>query len=389
MAKKGSEMLEILKGIELAAGNGKKKAKLTMWTEKEVGDIVSYGLPGIDAASACGGHPKGKIIEIYGPESSGKSFAALKMIAAYQAAGMNAALVDVEHSFWGPWAAQHGVDISKLIYGQDFISGEQAMKYAQLCCESKSFGLVVIDSIAALMPQSEIDSDMDDKARVGSHAAMMSRCLKKLQDVASKTDTTILCINQIRMKIGGYGNPEDTPGGKALKFYAAQRISLRRMGIEIGKVDGVNKPIGIRTKVKFEKNRIGQPFGEDEFVIFFVPGFNTPVVQLVNLAIRLKVVPPRKASDDDDDKKTYHWKVDGELEDTKCSSAADLAEWFEANDSVIELLDLVVAKAAKANESGKEVVVPDEVLAIRTAPPTVKSEGEVVEDEDQQDEDKT
>lgn len=360
-AKKGSEMLSILEGIEISVGN-KKKPKLTTWTDREMCDMFTYGLPALDSASNCGGSPRGRVIEIYGPESCGKSYTALKMIAAFQAAGENVCLIDVEHSFWGPWAAQQGVDINKLVYGQNFTSGEQAMDYAKEVCKTGKFALVVIDSIAALLPKAESESEFTDNARVGAHAAMMSRTLRVVQDEASKTDTTLVCINQTRTKIGGYGDPEETPGGKALKFYATHRISLRRVGIEKGKVDGTEKPIGIRTKVKFVKNKTGQPFGEDEFVIYFAAGSNTPIVQLVNLAIRLKVVGGRKASEEDEDIKHYHWKVDGDLVDTGCGSAADLAEWFEAQDLVLDVLNMVEAKAKE-----KVVEVPEEVTAIRTS----------------------
>jgi recombination protein RecA len=365
MAGKKSDVVDILKDIESSLGNS-KKPKLTLWTERSQGDIMTYGVSGVDNASNCAGHVRGGVIEVYGAESCGKSWLALQVMAAYQKAGELAALIDVEHSFWGPWAAQQGVDISKLIYGQDFTCGEQAMNYAKALCETGKFGIVVIDSIAALMPRSEVEANLDDPARVGAHAAMMSRCLRAVQDAASKTKTTLLCINQVRNKIGGYGNPEETPGGKALKFYAAQRIELRRVNVEKSKVDGKDVAIGVRTKVTFIKNKVGQPFGTDEFMIFFSPDSNTPVLQLVNIALKLRVISTRKASEEDEDIKTYHWKVGDDMEDTKCSSAADLAEWFVANDLVLEVLDLVEAKNKEAKEKGKDVEIPEEVLMLRS-----------------------
>ena len=359
-AKKGSEILELMKDVELAVGN-KKKPRLMVGNAIKDETIVSFGVPSIDAASNAGGHPRGVIIELFGPESSGKSFAAYKAIASYQAAGMNAALIDIENAFWASWIAKAGVDLGKLVVGQDFESGEQALMYVQKLAETKAFGIIVVDSIAALLPQAEADSKLDKNARVGAHAAMMSRCLRLLQGVMSRTGTTLICINQTRNKIGVmFGNPEDTPGGKALKFYAGMRIGLQHIGKEKAKIDGVEKVVGIRTKVKFIKNKVGQPYGEDEFVIYHVEGINTPMVQLVNLAIRLKVVT-RKAFDEDDEKnKTFSWKsADGDIEDTTCATASDLAEWFEANDLVPEVVKRVIEKAKKS-----EIDVPDEILTL-------------------------
>ena len=380
-SKKAADMLEILQGVESSAGN-KKKAKLSFWNDKEMGSIVSFGIPSVDTASNIGGHKRGDIIEIFGPESSGKSYTAYKMMAQYQAQGLNVALLDVEHAFWGPWVAKAGVNLAKVVYGQDFESGEQTMLYAQKMAESGAFGIIVIDSIAALLPQSEANSSLDENARVGAHAAMMSRCLRTLMGVMSRTETTLVCINQTRVKIGVmFGNPEDTPGGKALKFYAGMRIGLQFIGKEMAKVDGVDKPVGIRTKVKFIKNKVGQPFGEDEMVIYHVEGINTPMVQLVNLAIRLRVVPGRKAFDEDNsdkklaEKKTYVWKdSDGDPQDTSCTTASDLADWFEANDLVPTVVDMVIAKAKI-----KGVEVPPEVLLLK-ASDTSKTPAEVTED---------
>lgn len=361
MATKKSDILELLKGVEAAVGN-KKKPRLFLGNQLSDATIIPFGIPSIDAASNAGGHPRGIIIEIYGPESSGKSYAAYKMIASYQSLGLNCCLLDVEGAYWPSWIASAGVDITKLVIGQTFDSGEQAMMYAEKLAETKAFGLIVVDSIAALLPQNEAKADMDDSAKVGAHAAMMSRCLRKLQGVTQKTDTTMLCINQTRSKIGVmFGNPETTPGGAALKFYAGMRIGLQRIGIEKAKVDGIEGPIGIRTKCRFEKNKVGQPFGTDEFVIYHIEGVNTPMVQLVNLAIRLKVVPGRRAfNEDDPDKKTFIWKDgEGEANDTECATASDLAEWFEANQMVPKVVAMIVAKA-----KGKDVEVPPEVVAL-------------------------
>lgn len=373
--KKGFDMQAVLAGVEIQTGN-KKKPKLRLATDIVANDIISFGIPSVDAASNTSGHPRGEIIEIFGPESSGKSYTAYKLIASYQAAGLNACLIDVEHAFWLPWVAQAGVDISKLVIGQDFDSGEQAFVYAQKIAETNDFGVIVIDSIAALLPQSEADSSMDANARVGAHAAMMSRCLRVLKGVMSRTNTTLVCINQTRTKIGVmFGNPEDTPGGKALKFYSGMRIGLQFIGKEMGKIDGVDKPIGIRTKVKFVKNKIGQPFGEDEFVIYHVEGINTPMVQLVNLAVRLRIVSRKSFDDDDPKKKTYSWKnALGEAEDTECDTASDLADWFEANDLVSKVVEMIEAKA-----KDKNIEIPEEVLNLKKSKTYQEGETEEID----------
>lgn len=373
--KKGAELEEIMAGIELAVGN-KKKSRLTLGNEMPDADIVSFGIPSVDAASNAGGHPRGAIIEIFGPESSGKSYTCYKTIAAYQARGLKAMLLDVENAYWEEWIAKAGVDTSKLVVGSDFESGEQALMYAEKAAESKAFGVIVVDSVAALLPQSEADSSLDHNARVGAHAAMMSRCLRKLQGVMAATNTTLIFTNQTRNKIGVmFGNPEETPGGKALKFYAGMRIGLQFVARETAKIDGVDKPVGIRTKCRFIKNKIGQPFGEDELVIYSVEGINTPMVQLVNLALRLKVIPGKKAFDDDKDKKTFYWKGDdGEVENTGCRVASELSEWLEANELVAKVASLVIEKGKARN-----IDVPEEVaaLAVDTKQNAVDSTGVV------------
>lgn len=375
MAPKKSEMKAILEGIEAQVGN-KKKPRLMMATDVKAETLITFGVPSIDAASNAGGHPRGCIMEIFGPESSGKSYTAYKLITAYQALGMHALLLDVENAYWPSWVAKAGVDLSRLIIGQDFESGEQAMMYAQAAANSKQFGIIVIDSIASLLPQSEADSKLDANARVGAHAAMMSRCLRQLKGDMSRTDTTLICVNQTRNKIGVmFGNPEDTPGGKALKFYADMRIGLQFIGKEMAKIDGVDKPVGIRTKIRFVKNKVGQPFGEDEFVIYHVDGINTPMVQLVNLAIRLRVVN-RKAFDEEDvKKKTFSWKdANGQPEDTECTTASDLADWFEAQDLVPKVVELVLEKA-----KGKDIDIPPEVVKLKD--PVVEDSSEAAKTE--------
>ena len=359
--KKGSELKDIMAGIEAAAGNvGKgKKPHLTLGNEMPEVDIVSFGIPSVDAASNVGGMPRGVIIEIFGPEGSGKSYTCYKTIASYQAAGYKAMLLDVENAFWHEWIARAGVDIANLVVGRDFESGEQALRYAEVACLSRAFGVIVIDSVAALLPQSEADANLDQNAKVGAHAAMMSRCLRKLQGVSATTDTTLFFTNQTRSKIGVmFGNPEETPGGKALKFYSGMRIGLQYIGKEMAKQEGVEKPIGIRTKIKFIKNKIGQPFGEDEFVIYSVEGINTPMVQLVNLAIRLRVVG-RKSFDQDPKNKTFSYKDSEGVQDTGCKTASDLAEWFDANELVPTIVEAIIAKGKDRN-----VDIPEEVKAL-------------------------
>jgi recombination protein RecA len=246
-------------------------------------ELIPSGALSIDLALG-GGYPKGRIIEIYGPESSGKTTLSLHAIAKVQEAGGTAAFIDAEHALDPAYAKRLGVDTDNLLVSQPD-NGEQALEIAETLVRSNAVDLVVVDSVAALVPQAEIDGDMGD-SHMGLQARLMSQALRKLTGIISKSKTTVIFINQIRMKIGVmFGNPETTTGGNALKFYASVRIDIRRTGqIKVGE-----DIVGNRTKVKIVKNKIAPPFRIAEFDIMYNEGISN-TGDVLDLAVQHGIV---------------------------------------------------------------------------------------------------
>jgi len=246
--------------------------------------VISTGSLSVDLALGVGGVPRGRVVEVYGPESGGKTTLALHVVAEAQRAGGVAAFVDAEHALDPGYAAAVGVDVGELLVSQPD-TGEQALEIVELLVRSGAVDVVVVDSVAALVPRAEIEGEMGD-AHVGLQARLMSQALRKLTGVMSKSGTTVVFINQIREKIGVlYGNPETTPGGRALKFYASVRLEVRRKGdVKVGA-----ERVGSRVRVKVTKNKVAPPFKEAEVDILFGRGIDR-LGDLVQVAADMDVV---------------------------------------------------------------------------------------------------
>lgn len=294
-------------------------------------ETISSGSLGLDLALGVNGYPKGRIIEIYGPESSGKTTLTLHAIAEAQKAGGIAAFIDAEHAFDRHYAEKLGVDIENLIISQPD-NGEQALEIAENLIRSGAIDVVVIDSVAALTPKSEIEGEMGD-SKMGLHARLMSQALRKLTATISKTHCTVFFINQLREKIGVmFGNPETTTGGNALKFYASVRLDIRR-ATQIK--DGENV-IGNRTKVKVVKNKVAPPFRTAEFDIMYGEGVSK-TGEILDLAVEFEII-----------KKSGSWFSYG---DTKLGQGRDAVKaLIKDNPELAEELEIKIKERIKDAE---------------------------------------
>ena len=271
-----------LKQIEKEYGQG-TIMKLGTKDIVEIGSI-STGSFGLDKALGIGGLPRGRVVEIYGPESSGKTTLTLQVIAECQKAGGSAAFIDAEHALDPEYAKALGVDIDELVVSQPD-TGEQALEVTDTLIQSKSLDVIVIDSVAALVPKAELEGDMG-ASHVGLQARLMSQALRKITGNIQKTNTMVIFINQIRMKIGVmFGNPETTTGGNALKFYSSVRLDIRR----VGAIKDADEIVGNETRVKVVKNKVAPPFKVVDFQILYGKGINK-IGEIIEYAVKKDVV---------------------------------------------------------------------------------------------------
>ena len=288
--------------------------------------VIPSGSITLDMALGVGGYPKGRVIEIFGPESSGKTTLAIHAIAEAQKAGGIAAFIDAEHAFDSYYAQKLGVDIDNLLISQPD-NGEQALEIADSLIRSSAIDIIVIDSVAALTPKAEIEGDMGD-SKMGLQARLMSQALRKLTASISKTKTVCIFINQLRDKIGVvYGNPETTTGGNALKFYASVRIDIRRSSV----IKDGEEQLGTRTKVKVVKNKVAPPFKKAEFDIMFGEGISK-LGEIIDLGVDYEII-----------KKSGSWFSYGDM---KIGQGRDaVKEALKSNAALMEEIELRVREA--------------------------------------------
>ena len=325
---------EKLKALQAAMDKIEKsfgKGSIMKMGDESVEQVIPSGSIGLNVALGVGGYPRGRIIEIYGPESSGKTTLAIHAIAEAQKAGGIAAFIDAEHAFDRFYAAKLGVDVDNLLISQPD-NGEQALEIAEQLIRSSAIDIIVVDSVAALTPKAEIEGDMGDN-KVGLQARLMSQALRKLTAAVSKTRTTCIFINQLREKIGVmFGNPETTTGGNALKFYASVRLDIRgSQAIKNG-----DEVLGKQTKVKVVKNKVAPPFRRAEFDIMFGEGISR-AGEIIDLGAELGIV-----------KKSGSWFS---YNDTKIAQGRDAAKQVIAdNPELAEELEGLIFEALRKDK---------------------------------------
>ena len=331
MAEVNPEKLKVLKAVMEKIEKDFGRGSIMRMSNDQVTDIpvIPSGSITLDVALGVGGYPKGRVIEIYGPESSGKTTLAIHAIAEAQKQGGIAAFIDAEHAFDSYYAQKLGVDVENLLISQPD-NGEQALEIADSLIRSSAIDIIVIDSVAALTPKAEIEGEMGD-SKMGLQARLMSQALRKLTASISKTKTVCIFINQLRDKIGVvYGNPETTTGGNALKFYASVRIDIRRTSV----IKDGEEQLGARARVKVVKNKVAPPFKKAEFDIMFGEGISK-LGEIIDLAVDYSII-----------KKAGSWFSYGE---TKIGQGRDaVKDFLVANEEVCAEVEAKVREAMMA-----------------------------------------
>ncbi len=358
MADKITALKTALAQIEKQYGKG-AIMRLGQSTELNV-EAISTGSLGLDIATGIGGLPKGRIVEIYGPESSGKTTLALHCIAEAQKNGGEAAFIDAEHALDPVYAKGLGVDVDSLLVSQPD-NGEDALSITEALARSGALDVIVVDSVAALVPRAEIEGEMGD-SHVGLHARLMSQALRKLTSVIAKSNTLVIFINQLREKVGVmYGSPEVTTGGRALKFYSSVRIDVRK--VEQLKAPG-NEFIGARTRAKIVKNKVSPPFKEAEFDIMYGTGISK-VGELVDLGVKFEII-----------NKSGAWFSYGE---TRLGQGRDNVKnlFAKEKDLAKEIEDKVRAVVASLKSGAKQETDSEKEPVITTPTPAKRSAASV------------
>lgn len=328
--------------------------------------VIPFGLPDADEATKIGGIPRGRVIELFGTESGGKSWLTLRLMASAQKMGLNVALIDLEHSLIASWATDNGVDLDSLIYGHDFKHGEEAMEYVLDMVKNKTADLIVVDSTAALNPKGEFEEDQkkgkvtEIKTTVGLLARLLSQAVRRIADECGKTGVTVIFINQIREKVGVmFGNPETTPGGRALKFYSAMRLDVRRTDWIKEKQGEEENAIGMTSKFTVVKNKVGPPQGKAMFEVYFYPDSQSSLAKLSKCAYENKALTRRNI----DGKMQYIWGKGKDAVPTGCETFVDVAKWFEicGVETIKELLDVTQEKAKEK----KKVIDPELIQQVK------------------------
>ncbi len=336
--KKVTNIKEVDKGKQLEAALGQIERQFGAGTVMRMGDrkhekipAISTGSLGLDVALGIGGLPKGRVVEIYGPESSGKTTLTLEVIAQCQKMGGTAAFIDAEHALDPIYAEKLGVNVEELLISQPD-TGEQALEVTDIMVHSGGVDVLVIDSVAALVPKAEIEGEMGD-SHIGLQARLMSQALRKITGSVQKSKTLVIFINQIRYKIGVmFGSPETTSGGNALKFYSSVRLDIRR----IGTVKDGDEVVGNETRVKVVKNKVSPPFKQAEFQIIYNKGINR-LGELIDLSVEAEII----------EKSGSWYSYEGERIG---QGKANCVEFLEDNKKLAEKIEKVLFKSKEKEE---------------------------------------